>query len=239
VNFLEIVKMACRESRIVDPGSVQTVVDQTGIIGDFVAWCADAWDDLQLERPRWSWMIREAAATALTVGVANYASTSFGITSFGQWIPDYQDPDSNTVFNVTIYRQDQGVAYENALPFMAWDAFTVNYRRGSVANGPPANWSINPANNELHVGPAPDVIYMLKPRYIKGQQDRLALDATEPELPTRHHKMIAYLGVQRCAERDTLPPDVVAVAEKFVKRARVALDREQLGGYTVGGEPIA
>lgn len=241
MNFLEIVKMACRETRIADPSGVISVVDQTGIIGDIVAWCADAWDDLQLERPRWYWMIRELAATALTASVSRYAAAaSFGISSFGNWIPDYEDADGNTVYNVTMYRQDQGAAYEAPLPYMAWDAFNRTYRRGTVTANAPQHWSVDPATNEMLVGPAPDstYTYMLKVRYVKGQQDRLEEDADEPELPTRHHKLIAYLGLQRCAEKDTLPAEVVAAADKYVKRAKVALDREQNGGYTVGGDPI-
>lgn len=230
--------MACRESRIVEPDSFETVVGQVGLINDFVQWCADAWDDLQIERPRWRWMIREASATALTVNVANYAASYFGITSFGQWIEDYDDGDGGTIYNVTIYRQDQGVAYETHLPYLNWDAFTSAYRRGSVASNFPQHWSINPENGELHVGPAPNVVYMLKPRYVKGQQSRLALDATEPELPSRHHKLIAYLGAQRCAERESLPPEITAAINRAVSRGKVNLDREQNGGYSVGGEPI-
>jgi len=224
---------------MVEPDSFESVEDQTGLILDFVNWCADAWDDLQLEQPRWYWMIREADATALTVDVANYAYSYFGITSFGQWIPDYENADGDTVYNMTIYRQDQGVAYEAPLPYMAWDLFTATYRRGSVASNVPQAWSINPANSEIHVGPAPNVVYMLKPRYVKGQQTRLATNAAEPECPTRHHKLIAYLGVQRAGERESLPAEIMAGINRAVSRAKSVLDREQNGGYSIGGEPIA
>lgn len=239
MNFLEIVQMAARESMVMEPGTPDTVVGQSGLAANFVAWVADSYDTLQLKRPRWDWMRRTITSNPLTINVAAYSAAALGITSFGRWIQDYDDSSGSTYFPVSIYSVANGVAFESPLPFMKWEMFRQKYLRGTVAASSPQNWSIKPDTQELVVGPAPSAPMILNIEHVKGKQDRLALDATVPELPVEHHPLLAYLGLLRAQNGDQASPMAVQVAKDYVAEHLNILDREENVGFSIGSDPIA
>lgn len=239
MTFLEIVQMACRESMVVNPGSPDTVVDQDGLLLNFVNWVADGWDTLQLKRPRWSWMRRRITSNVLTIGTGSYSAAALGITSFGRWLPDYDPGDGTTYFTVYAYLASQGVAYSAPLPYMRWETFRATYLRATVANNTPTNWSIDPQTKEMVIGPKPSAAAYLDIDYVKGKQDRLALDATVPELPEEHHPLLAYIGLARAQRADEASPAAVANAVAYVDEHMRLLEREENAGFVIGGDPIA
>lgn len=222
-----------------DPGTPSTVVDQTGLAANFVGWVADAWDDLQMKRPRWRWMRRRAYSTPTTANVSVYLASALGITSFGRWLPDYELADGSLYNTMTCYLQSQGVAYEGPLTYLPYESFSLMYLRGSVSASIPAAWTIDPETGALVLGPAPNAAYILGMEFIKGKQARLALDATVPELPLAHHNLLAYLGLLRAQNTDGATALAIQTARDYVDTHMRILEREQYTVFTVGGDPIA
>lgn len=231
--------MAARETQVVDDGLPVTTVDQVGTLASIVQWVNQSLKRLELSRPRWRWMIVEFTSTAsTTIGVASYTAAALGITSFSRWQKEMELPDGTVYRPISIYLAATGVSDENELQFMDWETFRITYRRGTQTNNRPLVWTVNPATQELVLGPAPNAAFKLKGEVVRAPQV-LSGDSDTPTMPADHHELIAWMAVAMAQKADEATTAAIETANEKVREFSRILDREQYAPYTLGGDPIA
>ena len=226
MNFLQIVQALNRET--VDSGTITTVVSQTGQAGRAVAWCADAWTELQIDRDDWKWMRKSftvntvSSISAYAYGDCTDTVTSVAIARFSRWY-------RNTF---KCYRQSDGVAAEYPLIWMPWERFRRIYQYGTQTDGKPVHFSQNPSTEKFVLGPAPDAVYVVSGDYQIGAQI-LAADADIPEMPTQYHNLIMYEAMAKYGG-NRIAPEAMVRANSEGGRIRFNLETNQLPMLTHG-----
>ena len=212
MDYLAGVQALHREAKL--PGAApDAVTGQTGRAADLVAWYAQAWNDIQIERDgHWKWLRR--AFTVNTVaddqdyafGAVTDVATAVAITRFRSW---YLDPNEPPL----IYLVSDGQATEHELVIQRWDEYRFNYRRATHTAAPPVHVTEDPAG-VLFLGPKPDGIYTVTGNYWASNQV-LAADDDTPEMPADYHMTIVYRALVKYGYN--------AVAREVLSRAGLEL----------------
>ena len=232
-TFLEICQELREECGITGStsSSPTTVVSQTGELKRLVRWCKQSYLDIQNKSPNWRWL-RSSFTVSVTSGDGIYSygdctdtGDSAVISRFARWYPH----------DFKIYLTSAGSGTEHWLLYQQWDDFRSVYRVGTQNNGYPAWVGIDPTNR-IMLGPVPDATYTLSGEYQKSAQI-LAADATEPEMPSRFHRLIVLEAMKKYAAYSAAP-EVWAAAVEEARPLWLALQQDQLpaSGY---GDPIA
>ena len=111
MNFLQLCQRVALESgTLAGLPSFLTVAGASGRAAKIVAWTADAWVQIQNERP--DWLFRTAEFNhALVIGTNRYSgSADFALADFGRWLPD-----TNDRLTMTLYDPAIGVADETPI----------------------------------------------------------------------------------------------------------------------------
>lgn len=200
MNYLQLCQDLRREVRI--PGSgPAAVTGQTGQLADLVAWIADAWTELQGDSTSWKWMtsrftVNTVAADdtyAYTDCTDTVVSPAAVISRFSNWRP--YDADGTPMF--MSYLTSAGVNNRTFLQYVDWGEFRSVYRNTVQNPGPPIWVAVDPQMNFV-LGPAPDAVYTITGDYQRGPQV-LTANADTPDMPTRFHKLIVYLAMEKYA----------------------------------------
>lgn len=232
MNFLKIVQALHRESTDSGTGP-ETVVSQTGEYARKVAWCADGYTQLQQEMDNWLWL-RKSFYVDTVAGDGAYAYTdctdtvtAMAIARFARW---YQGR-----YDWKCYLSSTGVSGEYFLQWLEWEDFRYLYRRGTQTDGQPVHVSSDPTMAFV-LGPKPNAVYRVNGDYQKGPQV-LALDADEPEMPSRFHALVWLEGLSRYGGNRVAPEAMLRAVEEG-GRLRAALELNQLPRFRMG-PPLA
>lgn len=236
-TFLQLASALRRETT--DSGSgPTTVTGQSGELARMVAWIADAYTELQIEREDYLWL-RGAFTVNTVAGTDSYAYTDctdttsgVAIARFARW---YQGFDVNGFPYFTSYLTSAGVGGEFPLIWTEWDAFRRLYKVGTQNNGQPCRVSMSP-DMKFVLGPKPDAIYTVNGVYQKGPQI-LAADDDIPEMPTRFHNLIVYEAMSKYGGTRVAPEAMLRAASEGGRlRAMLEIDQLPKMGY---GSPLA
>jgi hypothetical protein len=221
-TFLEIVRLAARESGTFQGERPVTTTGAQGRELKLVEECRAAWRQIQNSRADWLWLQGEfhgtdAGASALTsAGNQRYTPAAFNLTRLARWGVDD---------TLSLYAQALGLADETIVTYMRWEDWREDFVRGVQPQQRPLWWTVSPAN-ELCLGPIPDAIYVVRGLYDKTPQD-LPTDTSVPDMPARFHDLISWWGLLLLSETDeaTFP---VGVALRRRQELLDDLHRDQL-----------
>jgi hypothetical protein len=180
-----------------------SVVGQTGRILRLVNAYADAWIELQSEHD-WRWM-RGTTDAPLTIGVQKYSGTDLGVASrFGRWRHEddsywprtYVAGSPNSLWN---------------LQFQGLDNFRDQWVYIQQGSSSPVCWTID-ENENILLGPAPAVAYMIRADYLK-EPFALVLDVDTPDLPDRFQNILVWRALMDVSKSGAAP-EVLARAEQ-------------------------
>lgn len=198
MNFLQGVQALHREAKL-SGAAPDAVTGQTGRAADLVAWYAQAWNDIQLDRDgKWRWLRTAFVLTTVAdLGAylhshANMIDGAAGgaITRFRAWDIDSREPP-------TIYLQSGGTTTIRNLQIEPWTSYRETYFNPNTAAAPPSvvsvdNGGIAGATTPLlWLGPKPDDVYVVGGSYWRSNQT-LVDDDDEPEMPSDYHMAIVY-----------------------------------------------
>lgn len=230
MRLLDIVNRARRECGV-SGAALPTL--QNGLTAEgqrFVDWAADAWNDLQVERPDWEWM-RKPFTFNTTQGVAHYARANV-VPDCATWKVD----------SLRCYPASMGPPAEQILPVMGWDTWRDIYQFGAmrVTTGIPAAAAVEP-DKSMSLGPVPDAVYTVLGEYWR-EPTALSADFDDPaaagnDFPMRFHMLLVYDVMERYAEYESAG-EVLQRAVAGKKRLRNRLLAQYLRTVT-WGPPLA
>lgn len=193
MNYLQLVNRARQECGV--SGTDLTTL-QTGLTLEgkrFATWIADAWNDLQTEKPDWQWM-RKPFTFSTTASTVHYARADI--------VPDCADwkIDSFRAYTDSVGHDD-----EQILPPMSWEVWRNVYEFGTMRDmtGRPVAFAVEP-DKSISLGPTPDTVYDVNGEYWRLPTD-LSADADDPaatgnDFPERFHMLLVYDAMIRYAE---------------------------------------
>ncbi len=222
-TFLELGQQLHQEVDLAGEGPT-TLQSVTGENRDTANWTIRACRDID-NRHLWRYLRRTATLT-LTASVDTYAYSTFtdttdaaAISRFKKWhLEDRRDPPK-------IYTTSSGVGNERWLTYIPWESFKTIYKIGTQNDGPPAHITRDP-NDQIVVGPSPDVAYTLTIDYNMSAQT-LSADADVPEMPAHFHDLIVYRAMMKYGMQQSAP-EIVAWAQTESRRVMRKLENEQL-----------
>lgn len=183
MDFLALVKALHREAKL--PGSApDTVAGQSGRAADLVEWIKEAYLDIQREKDgKWNWLFF-SGGTTVAAGDDSVAVDDFALIAFNRWATEDEMP-------ARIFRTSVGSTERRIIPFLKFDEFYPKYFVGPVTDAMPVEYSINPQNDYIFLGPGPAEEVFFAIWYWKGYQT-LADDDDEPDMPEDYHMLIVY-----------------------------------------------
>lgn len=228
MNFLAM----CQELRNRAPGiggtagQPATVANQTGDMGNVVAWIRDAWVDVQALHPGWLFMRSEFSATVPAGTLASTAS-DLGVSDLADW-------DDDTIRS---YLVSQGAAGDTFL--LPWDhpVLRDTYRFGVQTLGAPAVFAVRPRDKALMLGPAPASDVVVYGEYVRSPQVLAANADTPTGIPDWSHMIIVYWAMTKHAGHEAAP-DIMADARNQLATLLWRLEQDYLPKMTLGG-PLA
>lgn len=236
-TFLQLCQRVGSDSGTISDGKLTTVVGQTGRLGQIVRWTNEAWRQIQNAHNTWLWMQSEFSGPTVA-STQRYAYNAAGFTDsiavaaisrFADWIYNDKGDSGFSLYDST------GVAAEQPLTFMSWDAL-YNTTRGTQTEGRPGYISITP-QNQLALYKKPDAVYTIRGRYRKDVQD-LAANDDVPECPSRFHDAIVDAALILLGTHDEAPAQIplwqMRKSFNFCN-----LERDQLPRIQFSSEPLA
>jgi hypothetical protein len=230
-TFLQLCADLARESGAIGSAPA-SVVAQTGRQEKAAAWIRDAWTQIQLDRPDYTFL-RKSMAGHLQIGVQGYTPVALGITDFGRWIAETPEYAPITFHNG---------ASEVELKYKNYPAWRRSYGVGFAApNSAPVNWTVDPGSfvsaNALLVGPPPDQNYQIFMDYMRAPQI-LAANDDVPIIPDAYQQIIVWRAIMNLCGSDE-----AAEAYQFAKLRHdallVNLERDFLPSFELGGNSLA
>ena len=212
------------------------VTGQTGELNRIVNWVADAYEEIQGSR-NWRWLRKSFTVDTVdgtdtyAFGVCTDVDDAALITRFKTWrLDDPRNPPK-------IFLTTTGVGGQVLLTWAPWDNFEYLYKTGSLQTqtSQPIHITVNP-KDEIQLGITPNDIYTLTGDYHKSAQI-LAADGDTPEMPSAYHKLIMYQAMEYYGLFESAP-EIIARAQKGIKRINNQLKRNQDPPFRVGG-PMA
>lgn len=236
-TYLELCQSLRQECYTSYSNQPTTVVGQTGAMANVVTWISKSYKDIQLRYSNWRWMrsnftVNTVASTdSYAYAACTDTKTSAAISRFANWwAHDSADP-------FKCYLTSGGVAGQQWLSYVPYEDFRARYKFGvqQSMTGQPCYVSVDD-DEKIVIGPNPDAIYTISGSYQRGPQI-LAVDADEPDMPSRFHDLIVYWAMQRYAIK-AVAPEVLARANLEGGRILRALEQSQLPQMRLGA-PLA
>ena len=226
-TFLQICQAVGRDCGTISGAVPSTVVSQTGDRQKVVERVQQAHRDIQNLHANWRWLRAEFTAPTVS-GTARYTSTSAGwaLTRWAEWLRD-----TSNFRPYSIYLTSTGVSDEATLKELAWEDWRARYGRGTQNSSKPAYYAISPAG-EFCLGDKPDAVYTVNGEYRKGLQT-LAVDADEPEMPSRFHRLIEWRALALLQQEEEGFAQAQTYANEFAILLR-DLERDQLPLMGIG-----
>jgi hypothetical protein len=221
--FLEIVQDAAQECRIVVNRGQRlptTVLNQTGILNDFVYWTSEAWLEIQRLHNNWRFL-RRTTTFELVDGQQEYTSAECGVDlgTFGSWVLN-----SFRCFNTAA-----GLGSEQFLS--AYDSYdewrdTFQYGNLRTAKSRPMAVTELPTRG-LGFALTPSVGYSATGQYYLAPQ-RLEADEDIPILPIKHSTRIIVYKVMETYGLATPAPEILALGQTGYRKLLAQLEADQL-----------
>ena len=205
-----------------------TTLNQTGELGRLVNWIDSAWNEIQLFRPNWDWML-DSVSFQTVAGQYEYTPTQAGVAStLADWKLD----------SFRNYLTSAGIGSEQYMNEMTYGRFRDYYlfstRVTSLAQ--PLDVAVRPQNKNLLLGSPPDQVYTVVGEYYK-LPTVLTADADTPNMPERYHMAIVYRAMIDYGQYEAAP-EVLARGNERFKQMMLRLDHDQLQPMELGG-PLA
>ena len=182
MNYVQLVGRLRRKCRVIgsNPASLANQPEEINRLAD---WINEAWMDIQLAKPDWSWM-RSSFSFPTTNGKVSYTSTEAGITAgtFANWKRD----------SIRNYPTATGTNGEIQMDYRGYDSWRDMYQFGANRNvyTRPTEVSITP-DKQLALGPIGASGYTIIGEYYKVASE-LVEDTDTPSLPSQFHMAIVY-----------------------------------------------
>lgn len=226
MTYLELCKRTRLECGLSGDGP-STVIGQAGQLQKVITFVAQAWTDLQSERPNWLFMWSEFEFDT-DAGVRDYLAADKSITDMDNW-----DENSFLIYDPSIGESDQG-----ELPYLPYKNWREQYRRQMNVreNNRPILFTILP-NEKVRFEPAPDKAYTIEGEYKRTTQTFANNADTPTGLPDRFHIVIVYRALQLYALQDDAP-ELVQKAEEQLDTWMPLLELDQLPAMKIGSDPI-
>ena len=156
MNYLQLCQRTRQKAGIAGEGPA-TTVNQTGQLGRLVNWVAEAWSDVQSERPNWLFMNEDFTFNTQS-GVRDYTAADQSITDLDIW----------DRYSFLIYETAVGETDQNALPFKPYAEWRGEYRARMNArdDNRPTMFTLLP-DNSVRFESRPDTIYTVEGAIIR------------------------------------------------------------------------
>ena len=221
MTFLQLYQRTHQESGT-SGAQPSAVTGQTGKLLRIVNWVAQAWQDIQNERPNWDFNWAEFTFDTIADQRDYLASavTPTAITDLKSW-----DTES-----FLIYLDATGASDQNELEYMRWGEWRTGYRSQMTARPTerPQLFTIMP-NNKIRFEPMPDAVYNIAGEYAKTNQV-LTADADVPRLHEDFHMLIVWKALQYYGFYEDAP-DVLDEAETNFENMMVQLENYSLPAF--------
>lgn len=174
------------------PGTMTTVVGQTGELGRVVNWIDDAYLNIQLEKPNWKWMLGTLSFPTVASQYA-YTAANAGLTDFASW----------KMNSFRVYSTSVGFGSEQFLEESSYADWRDTYLFGSMRSitGRPTEVAVGP-DLTLNFGLIPAAGYTVVGEYYKAPT-RLTASADVPALASQFHMLIVYRAMMMYASYES------------------------------------
>ncbi len=191
MDFLELCNRARQECGVsgADLATLQYGVSNEG--RRFSNWINQAWNDLQMARPDWVWMRKEAIFQTI-LGQGDYSLTEAGADDLAEWKTD----------SFRSYPTAAGTPGEQHMEWIEYTRYRDMYQFSTMRTSPgfPLWLTTNP-DHSLAVWPLPSDAYTIRGEYYRAPSV-LAADTDSPlsgGLPVRFHMLLVYMAMQSYA----------------------------------------
>jgi hypothetical protein len=209
------------------PGTTPTtVVAQTGVEGEIVAFVNYAYEDIQNEQQEWRFRVKRgsfntvAGTRAYTITVAD--------TDFEALLPSMAQSCDRYILS---YLAATGVSDEQPVwyvPYESWQQGILD--RGTRPQARPSWFTIEP-DAQMAFDPTPDAIYTIAFDYRRSLHtmttDSHATTGT-PILPAAHHNAIVWGALLYAAKTREIPPNTIQLWDREYRREMNALRMREL-----------
>jgi hypothetical protein len=230
LNFLQIAQKVAQKTGTPSSG-LTTVVGQTGELARLVAWCSDAYDEIQTLHENWEWM-RASFSFETTAGKGFYLPTSgpteSGVTNLSKW-----DGSTFRLYKTSIGRSDEQFLVE--WDYWAWYD-TYDFGLEASRQDRPQIWAERPEDKAILLASIPDDVYTVTGKYHKTPTT-LSADVDTPAMPTRFHPAIVYKAMTKYGLFEGAA-EVLAEGERGYGDMLRALELDQLPEIGIA-EPLA
>ena len=227
MNLLDLTRRLYRETGKSGDGPT-TLVSATKDVLRLADRIGDANMRLEQEPRNWKWMRAKVVGDAVPLQFAQ-TGASLGAANFGRWRTPARD------YTVRAYDPANTPAVW-PLRWMEYDQFVGLMMDVPTTPTMPQVWSISP-NEELLLGPAPDIAYKVMADYI-FEPGLLTLDDDTPAMPARHHMILVWRALVDSG-KDIAAAEKVSRAMDNLAEMENNLISDQAEQIVIGGYPLA
>jgi hypothetical protein len=218
MTYLQLCQRARQEAGIAGAGP-SGVENQTGKLLKLVDWVSQAWVDIQVKRPNWSFMWEEFSFETVE-DQRDYVPSALSpsLADLSLW-----DKESFLVYKSSLDQNDQ-----NQMEWIEYPRWRSLYRSGMEIreSDRPGNVTALP-NNNLRFEPRPDDIYTIEGEYKRVAQV-LAADADVlTNFPDDFEMIVVWQALKYYAFFEDAP-EVMDEAETNFDNLLVRLEAQQL-----------
>lgn len=226
-TFLELCKDFHRYARMdaAHPGTrPTTVVGQTDTGAEIVGFVNDAYKAIQNEQTEWKFKVARGSFETVA-GTREYnVAEQLGLSLYDGVLP-FRARDVHSTY-VLGHLTDTGISDQQPIYFIPYEQFRGWDDLGERTEQRPHRFTVRP-DGVWEFDGTPDAEYTITFDYRIGLHS-LTADADEPMIPGRHQQVIVWRAIQHyCDSRDGTG-ELLAKAERNLKRMMFALKLDQL-----------
>lgn len=219
MTFLELVQRTARESGI--EGTIASCQNQVGMYAKLVYWVADAWSELQGDKP-WLFM-RTQGSFSLAVGRTDYSiSDDFSITNLKEWATP------------KLYATDASGSY--TIKILDYDEFRTMTLGQTVNAQRPSYCAVAPSYRMVFDAAPTEVATVVNDYWQTAQV--LTNDKDEPNMNEDYHLAIVWKALRDYAEHEESPEMQRRARRKFMNLYQKMCITE-LPSFSIGAHPLA
>ena len=204
-------------------GTDATTVTASGEWANVVSAVDEAYEKIQTEREDWLFLRKSFSfVTVAEQGEYEYDAAPLSLTDFGSWVDD-----QFRIYKTSIANETWLLQYKD------YDTFRNQFLIGSIRTqySAPTCVVVSPSKS-LILGLAPeDTSYTVSGYYWRSPHE-MTLDADEPILPSKFHKIIAYKAIEMLGVNEVATELIDYYRSEYVD-FMARMEREQLPTMTV------
>lgn len=227
MNYLELVKatmLLIRAGQSPLESPLDTVDGATGLNFEIASYVAMALRAIEIENPRWKWMIRNQT---LIVPAGTDMVDPEAIDGFDEVVLDGVPGNHSIQWFTELDSSDA-----RRVSYIPWESFNASLFGLLRSDGAPTTFSIDPSEQIVLSAKSPQQAF-LGVRYRRKPQ-LLLTDNDVPEMPERHHMAIVWWAIARlyCVTRDA--DSLMKKADRELNRGMQKMRNSQIDDVFVG-----